>query len=334
MRDLALLPKADLHVHLESTVRPGTLAELAAAHGLPAPGPGGAFAGFRAFADHNALVRACLRTAGDFRRVAREFCADAAADGVAYAEVSFTAAAHEERLGVRDLPLAAVLDGLADGRAAHGVETRVILDQSRRRAVSRFRRTLDLALAHPDAVAAIGLAGQESYPLEPFADVCARARAAGVRLVHHAGEDAGPASIAEALDRGLADRIGHGTSILGDPALVARVRAAGVPLEVCPSSNVALGLVPSLPAHPLPALRAAGLHVTLGTDVPAIVGTTLTGEYTRVRDAWGWSDGELADLALAGVAASFAPEPVRARLRAGIAAWRASGGAGAAGARG
>lgn len=191
MRDPAELPKAHLHVHLESTVRPETLAEICAASGLAAPerpAGAGAFAGFRAFADHNALVRACLRRPEDFTRVAREFCADEAANGTAYAEVTFTAASHGERLGRPEMPLEAVLRGLAEGREAYGVECRVVLDHSRRRSVERARRTLGLALRYRDeGVVAMGMAGEEAYPLAPFADVLREAADAGVHLVHHAG---------------------------------------------------------------------------------------------------------------------------------------------------
>ncbi|SHN43553.1 adenosine deaminase [Cryptosporangium aurantiacum] len=323
MRDLTLLPKAHLHVHLESTLRPGTLAELAAAHGVTLPAPGGRFDGFRAFADHGALVRSCLREPEDFTRVAEEFCADEAAQGVGSVEVTFTAASHGERLGDPRMPLEAVLAGLKAGQAAHGIEVRVLLDHSRRRPVGRFRASLALAQSSADVVG-VGVAGEESYPLAPFAAVCDEARDAGLHLVHHAGEACGAASIREALTAGHAERLGHGIRILEDPELVAAVRDGGVPLEVCPSSNVALGLVRSWAEHPLPALVEAGLAVTLNTDVPAVIGATLTGEYARVREVFGATDAELARLAMAGVDASFAPASTKERLRAGIAAWLAS----------
>ncbi len=327
MRDLARLPKAHLHVHLESTVRDGTLAELAAAHGLRVPDRAATFAGFRAFADHNSLLRACLRRYADFHRVAVEFCADQAAACVGYAEVTVTAAAHGERLDDPAMPLEAVLSGLAEGGARYGVECRVILDHSRRRPVERFRRTLQLAERFAaDGVVAVGLAGEETYPLAPFAAVCDTARDAGLRLVHHAGETCGPASIREALELGRADRIGHGIRILEDPALVEEVRERGVALEVCPSSNVALGLVPSLSAHPLPAMLSAGVPVTLNTDIEQVIATTLTDEYVRVRDTFGLTDEALAGLARVGVDASFAPATTRSRLYAAIARWLAEPG--------
>lgn len=322
MRDLTVLPKAHLHVHLESTVRPATAAGLAARHGRPLPAPVTAFSGFTAFADHNALIRGCLREPADFHRVAVEFCADEAAQGTRYAEVTFTAASHGERLGSPEAPLEAVLAGLVEGGRAYGIICRVILDHPRRRPVARAAQTLRLARRYAaDGVVGIGLAGHEGHPVAPFAGVCAEARDAGVRLVHHAGETCGPASIREALDVGLADRIGHGIRALDDPGLVAELRERGVALEVCPSSNVALGLVPSWAAHPLPMLRAAGLRVTLNTDVPAAVGTTLTREYALARDTFGYDDATLAALARAAVDASFAPPAVAARLRGAIAGW-------------
>src|SRR5205814_159068 len=148
-----------LHVHLESTVRWSTLRELAASHRLAVPEPPGRFAGFRDFGDHNALVRGCLRRPADFTRVAVEFCRDEAAQGTRYAEVTFTAAAHGERLGQPEMPLEAVLDGFAQGRA-YGIECRVLLDHSRRRSVDRAWQTLRLARRYAaDGVVGIGLAG-------------------------------------------------------------------------------------------------------------------------------------------------------------------------------
>jgi adenosine deaminase len=244
--------------------------------------------------------------------------------GVRYAEVTFTAAAHGERLGDPEMPLGAVLDGLAAGQAAPDIDVRVVLDHPRRRSVERFRATLHLARRYADrGVVAIGFAGAEEHPLSPFAGILAEATEAGVHLVHHAGEAAGPASIREALDVGRADRIAHGIRALEEPELVAELRDRRVPLEVCPSSNVGLGLVPSLAEHPLPAMLAAGLVVTLSTDVPSATGATLPGEYAAVRDAFGWNDAVLAGLARASVDASFAPAQTKTRLHAGIDEWLA-----------
>lgn len=321
-RDLRALPKAHLHVHLESTLRPRTLADLAARHGVEVPPVPARFDGFRAFADLGTLVRSCLREPADFSRVARELCADEAADGTAYLEVTFTAASHGERLGDLEMPLVAVLEGLHAGSREHGIEVRLVLDHSRRQSLARAEATLRLATAYSSAgVVAIGAAGDERHSLAPFTSVWDSAREQGVHLVHHAGEDAGPASIREALDVGHSERLGHGIRILDDPDLVDRARAEGVALEVCPSSNVTLGLVPDLADHPLPRLLDAGLPVTLATDVPMMTGRSLSAEYAAARDTFALPDPVLAAMARAGVDASFAPEPVKRQLRIGIEAW-------------
>lgn len=322
MRDLAALPKAHLHVHLESTVRAGTLAELADRHGVDVPARTGPFDGFAQFAAHNGAVRDCLRRAEDFSRIAYEFCAEEAAQGTRYAEVTFTAAAHGERLGDPDMPLEAVLAGLAAGQTAHGIECRVIVDHPRKRSVERFEQSLRLAQAHPQVVA-IGMAGAEDHPITPFTAVFRAAHDAGIGLVHHAGECCGASSVAEAVTVGLADRIGHGFRALDDPDVVGLLRDRAVPLEVCPSSNVALGLVDSISSHPLPHLMNAGLTVTLSTDIPSTTGTTLTDEYRLLRDELGFDDDTLAALALNAVEASFAPEDTKTALRQDIATWRA-----------
>ncbi|WP_134670135.1 MULTISPECIES: adenosine deaminase [unclassified Amycolatopsis] len=320
MRDLSALPKVHLHVHLESTVRPGTLKELAAVHGVEVPDKPASFNGFRAFADRNSLTRSCLRAAEDFERIAREFCADEAAQGTRYVEVTFTAASHGERLGDLEMPLDAVRKGLTEGGKEHGLQWRLILDHSRRRSVERAMKTLDLAKQYEEVVA-IGMAGEERHSLAPFREVFVRAREAGVHLVHHAGEDAGPESIREAIEIGGAERIGHGIRIVEDPELTAQVAESGIALEVCPSSNVTLGLVPTLPRHPLPRLIEAGLRVTLNTDVPDVTGTTITDEFTRAREVFGYDDASLAQLARNAVEASFAPEETKALLRKEIDGW-------------
>lgn len=321
MRDLLSLPKANLHVHLESTIRPQTLAELAVSHGMPPPRDTPIKDSASFFAANN-LVRNCLVTFTDFYRVALEYCADEAAQGTCYAEVSFTAAAHGERLGDMQMPLQAVLEGLAQGRADYGLQTGLVLDHSRRRPVERAWTTLRLAEAYASAgVLAVGLAGDEAYPGDPFAPVFTAARAAGLHVVHHAGEAAGPASIRQAIAIGGAERLGHGIRVLDDGKLTAEVVALGMPLEVCLHSNVLLGLVPSLAAHPLPRLLNAGLVVTVNTDIPAMTGAGLAEEYRQLRDIFSYDDQVIADIARAGVRASFAQPHVKARLLARIDAW-------------
>jgi len=315
------LPKANLHVHLESTIRPPTLAELAASHGMPPPRDTPIKDSASFFAANN-VVRNCLVTFADFYRVALEYCADEAAQGTCYAEVSFTAAAHGERLGDMEMPLRAVLEGLAQGRADYGLQTGLVLDHSRRRSVERAWATLRLAESYASAgVLAVGLAGDEAYPGDPFAPVFTAARAAGLHVVHHAGEAAGPASIRQAIAVGGAERLGHGIRVLDDGKLTAEVVALGMPLEVCPHSNVLLGLVPSLAAHPLPRLLDAGLLVTVNTDIPAMTGAGLGEEYRHLRDTFSYDDVIIADIARAGVRASFAQTDVKAQLLARIDAW-------------
>jgi adenosine deaminase len=196
----------------------------------------------------------------------------------------------------------AVLDGLAEGTATYGLQVQLLLDHSRRRPVERAWQTLSLAEDHAgQGVVAVGLAGDEAYPADPFAAVFRAARSAGLHVVHHAGEAAGPASIRQAITDGQAERIGHGIRILEDEHLVAEVRERAIPLEVCPHSNVLLGLSPSLVDHPLPRLRAPGLLVTVNTDIPAMTGAGLAEEYRLLRETFGYSDAVLAGLARNGV---------------------------------
>jgi adenosine deaminase len=179
-----------------------------------------------------------------------------------------------------------------------------------------------------DGVTALGLGGPEvGNPPEKFAAVFERARAAGLPAVPHAGETEGPASIWGALRALHAVRIGHGVRCLEDPALVAELRARQIPLEVSPTSNVCLGVAPSFEAHPLPRLIAEGLYVTLNSDDPPMFNTTLTDEYLKSAEAFGFGPAEFERLVTNAARVTLLPEDERtaldARITAAFAALRA-----------
>lgn len=327
MRDLRELPKAELHIHLEGSLRAATIRELADRDGVPTPRALGPDDRWR-FADSLDFIKSYLGLCRllvvpeDFRRLATEFCADLATTGVRYAEAVFSPGNHAKRHGDWDGPIEAVLDGLAAGRRDYGVTVRLCPDMVRDDGVTEAERTLDVALRYADrGVVALGAAGSERTGIEPFAHLFARATAAGLRSVPHAGEWAGSANVWATMKEYRPDRIGHGVRSIEDPALVAELAARGLPLEVCPVSNVATGVYPSLAAHPFPVLRAAGVAVTLNSDDPALFGGWLTDVYTAARDAWRLTDEDLAEIARAAVDASFAEQPVCDELTAGIDAW-------------
>lgn len=185
-----------------------------------------------------------------------------------------------------------VVEGLADGRRrarARGVEPAWVDDIPGQLGPPGAHETLRAALdGAPDGLAGFGLAGAEAgVDRRAFGWALDRARAAGLASLPHAGEGDGPASVRAALDRLRADRIGHGVRAVEDPALVERLADEGVPLEVCPSSNVCTRVVERLEEHPIAALRAAGVVVTVNTDDPNMFGTDLDGEHRRLAAAFG-----------------------------------------------
>ena len=267
-----------------------------------------------------------VTTLEDFRRIAEEFCEDLAATGVRYAEAVFSPGNHARRLDDDwHGPIEAVLDGLAAGERAHGVTVRLCPDIVRDAGMDDADRTLEVALGYAHrGVVALNCAGSERSGIEPFARHFRAAKDAGLRSVPHAGEWAGPDNIWATLEHYQPDRIGHGVRAVDDPELVAELARRELPLEVCPVSNVATGAYPSLGAHPFPALRDAGVVVTLNSDDPAMFGGWLTEVYTAVRDAWNLDDEDLASIAAAAVDASFAEDAQRAELRSGIERWLVS----------
>jgi adenosine deaminase len=327
-RDLRALPKVDLHVHLEGSMRPDTVVELAERHGVDLPEGlregRYEFRDFRHFIDEWLAGLRCLNAPEDFRRIAIEFCQDEAAQGVRYAEVSFSLPDHRERIGDWDEPLEAVLDGLAEGGRRYGIACRVYVDVVRGIDMTLSRRAMEAAARHMDeGVVGIGLGGEERFPPEPYEDIFRQGRQRGLRSIPHAGETHGPDSMWGAIERLGAERIGHGIRALEDPRLVDELIARGIGLDVCPTSNARTRSVSSLADHPLPAMLAAGLPCSLASDDPSMFHSFLADEYELCRRTFGMDDETLAALALGGVRVSFADGSTRAELERGVDAWLA-----------
>jgi adenosine deaminase len=319
------MPKVELHVHLEGAVRPQTLLALAAKHAikLPATTVEGLqdwyrFTDFPHFVDIYKLISSCLRTPEDLEQITREFLTGQAEQHIWYSEVTYTPYTHFQQ---KQMPfieqLAAINRARAWAREALNVEMSLILDIDRALSADEGMLTAEWAIAAMnDGVVALGLGGAEvGNPPEKFARPFALAREAGLRSIPHAGETAGPESIWGAIRTLNAVRIGHGVRCLEDPALVAELKARQIPLEVCPTSNVCLGLASSWVSHPLPALLKAGLYVTLNSDDPPMFNTTLTQEYQTAAQVFGYGPQQLEKLVINAVNAVCLPDERKAALK-------------------
>ena len=326
MRDLLSLPKVHLHVHLEGSMRPSTVLELAGRYGveLPAGLREGRYE-FHDFAHFIAEWVAGLRSLQrpeDVRRIAYEFCEDQAADGVRYAEVSFSLPEHSVHTGDWDGPILRVLEGFADGERDFGIVCRPYVDVVRGVGMELSRMAMESAVRHrDDGVIGIGLGGDERHPAADYAHLFRFATDRGLRSIPHAGETSGPASIRSALDDLRADRIGHGIRCLEDEGVVERLRAGGIALDVCPTSNVMTRVVPSIEEHPLPKLLEAGLRVTLNADDPSMFHAPLSGEFELARNVFGMADEDLVGLVRTAIDVSFASDPIKRALREEVDAW-------------
>jgi len=332
MRDLATLPKAELHVHLEGAMRIVTVRELADRGRTPAPsglvGEDWRFAGFDDFIAQYTATCALLTEPEDFRRIAYEFCEDEARNGVRYAEVVFSPSNHAPRLGDDWFgPTEAVLDGLEAGRRDFGVTARVAPDIVRDAGLDMAERSLEVALKYAGrGVVALNAAGSERSPVAPFGPFFRRAKDAGLRSVPHAGEWGGPRNVWETLEHCMPDRIGHGVRSVEDPSLVAHLAEEGIPLEVSPVSNLATGVYASLAEHPFRVLRDAGVTVTLNSDDPPMFGAWLADVYRSAAETWGYEDDSLAEIARTGVRVSFADDELKSEILEGIDTWLAEPG--------
>ncbi len=257
---------AELHVHLEGTVRRETAIALSAAHGVPAPPPY-KYSTLAEFLAIYGVVCRAMSTVEDFERVILEHARSMSQQGIAYAEVSFNPGLH---------PGAGWLDGVASGRRRAekelGVEIAWLVEMVRGAPAAASERALDIALS-TEAVVGIGLVGDESISAVSIAPLIERARGAGLEFMPHAGQVGGPEVVREAVEVLGAVRVAHGVSAARDPELMALLAERDVCLCICPSSNAHVGLRPDYGK-----LAAAGIPVTVNTDDPAFVPTTLPRE--------------------------------------------------------
>jgi len=326
VRDLSALPKAHLHVHLEGAMRPATLTELAEAAGA-APPPIGNRLTFPEFMRLYTTAAELVRTPDELRRLVREVVEDAAADGAVWVEPHFYPTRYAGTLGpgyeTEQAVLELVIDEATRTAERLGIGAGILLSALRHADVGEAVRLAELAARYVGSgVVSFGLAADESlFPPEPFAPAFAVARDAGLISAPHAGELAGPVSVYGALDALGARRLCHGVRAVEDPALVERLVADAVVLDVCPTSNLLLEVVPSLAEHPLARLLAAGVRCTLNGDDPLLFGPGVLGEYELARDSLGLSDEQLAALARTSIEASGAPPALIAAGVTGVDAW-------------
>jgi len=324
------MPKVELHVHLEGSVRPETLLALARRHGvtLPADNVDGLrewyrFSDFGHFLEVYFQICACIRTVEDIELITREFLVGQAQQNIRYSEVIYTPYTHYVQSGLAfEQQLAAINRARAWAESRLSVSMGLIPDISRDVSPAEGLITAEWAIGGMGrGVVALGLGGPEDgNPPSKFAEAFARARAAGLPSVPHTGEVTGPDSIWDALHIAHVARIGHGVRCLEDPDLVDELRISQVPLDICPTSNICLGVFPGFAEHPLPRLIDAGLYVTLNSDDPSMFNTTLTDEYLAAAHTFGFGPDTLEWLVLNGVRASLLPRDARARMEADFAA--------------
>lgn len=329
---IAGLPKAELHVHHVGSASPRIVAQLAARHPGPVPTDEAELERFFAFDDFAHFLRIYLsvvelvRTPEDVRLLTYEVARDMAGRNIRYAELTVTPyISVNTECGVE-----AFLEALEDARTAAardlGVQLAWIFDIPADFGIPAAEMTAATALDHDvPGLVGFGIGGSErGFPRSMFREQFDRARAAGLRSVPHAGETTGPETIWDALQTLGPERIEHGITAVQDPRLLEHLAATGITLDVCPTSNVALGVVANLESHPIRELVAAGVRVSVNTDDPPMFGTDLNREYAIAARLLDLDETGLADLARTAVTSSFAPPGVQAELQGEISAYVAS----------
>ena len=322
---LARMPKAELHIHIEGSLEPELIFSLAEKNGITLSYPNVealraayAFTDLQSFLDLYYAGASVLIEEDDFYRMAMAYFARAHADHIVHAELFFDPQTHTER----GVSMAAVIQGLAqacaDAKAQYGISASLILCFLRHLSEASAFDTLEAALPYRAHFIGVGLdSGERGNPPEKFAQVFAKCRALGLRIVAHAGEEGPPAYIESALDVLHVERIDHGVRCAEDPALVQRLAASGMPLTVCPLSNVKLCVFNTMQEHNLATLLHAGLCITLNSDDPAYFGGYLLTNFEAVFAALPQLSGQDAwQLARNSIDASFAADVDKANWRA------------------
>jgi adenosine deaminase len=318
-----VIPKAELHVHLEGTAPPALIRRIAQRNRIPVPE--GVFktddefewSDFLHFLRTYDLAASVIRTQQDYRDVTYEYLAGCAAEGAIYVEL-IASPDHAAAVGLSDADhYAAIAQGIDDARADHGIEARIVIAAIRNLGVENAE---GIARRHAGDrhryVVGFNLVGDEAgYPAGRFARAYEIAAGSGFGCTIHAGEHDGPSSVRAALGLPVT-RISHGVRAIEDPALVQELAERGTVLEVSPSSNVALGLFPSYEDHPLGALRDAGVKVTLGSDDPPYFACSIGSEYALARERMGFDEEQLRVVTRLAVEASFAEDAVKEALSA------------------
>ena len=308
------LPKAELHLHIEGTLEPEMLFELAGRNGVELPFTDEAavraaysFTDLQSFLDIYYQGAAVLQTPQDFYDLMAAYLRRAHADGVRRAEMFFDPQTHTERGVGFGVFMEGFTSAMADAEAATGISSGLIMCFLRHLPGEAACDTFRAAEAWLDRIIGVGLDSSEAdHPPEEFAEAYAMARAAGLRPVAHAGEEGPPSYITGALDALGAERIDHGVRCEEDPALVRRLAEAQTPLTVCPLSNLALCVVDDLAGHNLKRLLDAGLKVTINSDDPAYFGGYVADNYLAAASALGLTRAELTQCARNSLEASFA----------------------------
>ncbi|WP_121253379.1 adenosine deaminase [Nocardioides ferulae] len=336
MRDLHRLPKAHLHLHFTGSMRHQTLLELAERDGIVLPDqlvsewpPQLSAAdekGWFRFQRLYDVARSVLRTEDDVRRLVREAAEDDVRDGGRWLEIQVDPSGYAARFGNITAFTDLVLDAVADAGRLTGLGMAVVIAANRTRHPLDARTLARLAAQYAGrGVVGFGLSNDERRgTTTDFGPAFRIAERAGLALVPHGGELRGPEHVTTCLDSLHPDRLGHGVRSGEDPRVLERVVREGVVLEVCPVSNVALGVYSDLTSVPLPSLLAAGATVALGADDPLLFGSRLAGQYATMRAAHDLTDTQLAELARMSVRGSRAPDSTKAEILRDIDTWAAA----------
>ncbi len=311
--DLASLPKCELHIHLEGTVRPATLDEFAARTGASIPR---SFNSLDTFVEVYLLSWRTMTQPGDYARLVREYCEDAARSGVRYAEL---------QMAMIGRPYDQLAEAVEEAQRQRDVVIKFIIDVPRALPVEVGWAMLEKATGIDDVVA-IGLGGPEDgFPAGIFTELFAEAKRRGYKSAPHSGEDVGPEAVQHTIDTLAPERILHGVRAVEDPVVVRSLVANNIALALCPTSNLLLGVCPTIEQHQLRELWDAGVTFSVNTDDPGFFDCDLTGEYAIAGRLLDLDRAGYAKLARDSVETAFASEGLKEELRREIADWEKKG---------